>query len=388
MAKRGKHSIPHARGHARRRLAALAGVAGAVVLAALLAVVLLVAPALQQREGQLPDGTAAPTGQQTHSAQEEAVREYAAIVGLVNQADETVVPLSKLVSKTLDDDVAARIQKVLAGKDAAAALLQEASTRLQALDTAALALAASGSAGADASADDPDTADATANPDALGRAISARADMLTYGAIVLNASATAYELSDDVTDLWRAFLDGHDELQKASEAVASGTTKSVKRAQRRDQKALASFQQAQELLDGIAKKAPDAELSAERAYVKAQIKAARAAAACDEALLDEDGKAAKKHNREYQQQAERAAAAAKKLPTTTDDLVESIYYSLGADGVSVQDAQNTYEAAATRAAEADRQLAAAREAAASAASAANAASDAAASAANATSEES
>lgn len=331
----GAHYRGPARKRSRRRLLVAVAVVALVAVGA--AALVFGRPAPQPASDGASEQPAVSQPQQDSQTTPE--QEYANVVALVNQADRTVVPLSKLVSKTFDDRVAKRTKKVLKGKDSADALLEEAASRLEA---AAPRL----EGGADGE-----------RADVLSDAIGARRDMLRYGGIVLQASAGAYDLTDEVVGTWQHFLDGVSAMQDASESVAGGTTEEVKRALSSDRKALSHFKRASSLVEKIASAAPNVDLSAERGYASLQEQACEEAIASDEALLDEDAKRARKHNGAFREKSAAAAKTAKKLPATTDDLVKSIYYSLGADGVSVQEAQNSYETAAKRAAKDDRKLA-------------------------------
>lgn len=295
------------------------------------------------QQGQL-NGSQQPQTQSSQSVEQASPeQEYASVVGLVNQADDTVVPLSKVISKELGPKVEKRIEKILARQEEAAALLDEAGSRLGALAPELGQSAEGGSA--------PTLLDS----------IAARKEMLSYGCIVLRASSGAYRSTEPVVSVWQCFIKGHEALQEASGAIATGTTKEVKAALANDKRALSLFQKASGYLDEVQQIAPGADLSTERNYAELQTQAAQAAMETDRALLDEDAKAARKHNAEYGKKASAAAKAAKSLPATTDDLVKSIYYSFGTDDVSVQDAQNKYEAAAKRAAKDDKELAALSE---------------------------
>lgn len=285
-----------------------------------------------------PWGGTPPDQAHTASRQEDPAADYDRAVALVNQADETIVPLSKMVSQKLDDSLVKRIEGNLAGHDAARSLLDEAASCLD-------------------SAEGGLSGDARERARTLADSVAARSDMLAYGAVVLNASVGAYRASDDVAAAWDGLLSGHDELQKASALVTEGTTKSVKAALRHDRRALARFQEAIGRIGAVADAAPKADLSAERAYADLQVQVAQAAVQTDQALLGEDSKRAQAHNAEYLERGRAAAKAAKALPASADDLVKSVYYSLGTDDISVKDAENRYNAAAKRAAEDDRTLA-------------------------------
>lgn len=266
--------------------------------------------------------------------------EYARAVSLVNQADRTVAPLSKVISKNVTAGSAKRIDSVLAGQQSADALLDEAASSLAAVE--------------------PQLGEGTPHENAvtLADSVAARKDMLAYGCIVLKASSGAYRASDDIVRIWQNYLKGHECLQSASGTLESGTTAAVKKSLKFDRRALECYTKAGELVESVQKTAPNADLSVERSYASLQKRAAQEAVACDRALLKEDAKAAKKHNAEYGKQAAAAAKVAKTLPATTDGLVKSVYYSFGTDGVSVQDAQKRYERAAKRAAKDDKKLAA------------------------------
>lgn len=326
------------RNRKRRRIAALAVAACAVV--AVLAGGAIVHGTQAPEPQTVAEQPAQQAPQPTSTAQtQDPQSEYARIVTLVNQADRTVVPLSKVISKTVTSKVAKRIDGVLAGQQSAASLLDEAGTRLATVT--------------------PELPEGDAHDDAavLADSIAARKDMLTYGCTVLRASSGAHRAGDKVVSLWQNYLKGHEYLQSASDAVTAGTTAAVKKSLDYDERALSRFKKATELVEDVQKIAPDADLSVERKYATLQVKAAQEAVSCDRALLKEDAKAAKKHNAAYGKQAANAAKVAKTLPATTDDLVKSIYYSFGTDGVSVQEAQNRYEKAAKRAAKDDRKLA-------------------------------
>lgn len=324
MRKQGAHSVAN-KGHGfahkhklARRIALAAGCAAALALALVIVFV--------------------PVPQQARDAASDRLQE---VMAAVDHANTHVAQLSELLAGGLDDAAVQQAQQLVEGKAEAegelAAALDDLNTfrrNLDAQDARAAAL--------------------------LEQGIQARRDMLENGTAVLEASVRAYRLSGDVQKLWQALLDGHDALTASAAQLQVGTTPAVKKALASDEKAKETYQTALGLMDDLRAQAPGYAFSEERSYADKQVQAADEAIAADKALLAGDTEAAQQHMAAYQNAAVEAASIAESLPGTADDLLKSIYYSLGTDGLSVADAEAAYADAASRTAHCDEKLAAYR----------------------------
>ena len=191
----------------------------------------------------------------------------------------------------------------------------------------------------------------------LLQGIEGRQDMVEYGMPLLEASLSAYELAPQVQELWQELLDGHAALNASAAHIEIGTTSEVKKALASDKKAKENYERVLQLADGLGQAVPGYDFAAERSYAEKQLQAAGEAIAADEALLDGKTKTAKQHMTSYQQAATEAASIAESLPATADDLLKSIYYSLGTDKLSIADAEKSYAEATERTTRVDGELA-------------------------------
>ncbi len=251
-----------------------------------------------------------------------------AVTAVIDKADETVVPMSELMSQELSDEAVESISHILGKTDEAQSTLDEAtqlcSSYSNVLNKKSL----------------------LSN---LQDAISSRQAMLTNGAVVLQAGVATYELMPTAEDVYTHLTTGQDKLKEAASAIENPTTTQLKKATQLDQEALGLFEQAQDDLAAIASECPDVDLEALVAYAGAQAQTAQAALDVDAALLEESADAETLIGT-YTEKADAAAELAEAIPASGDELTKSIYYSFGTDEISVSDAETAYASAAKRAA--------------------------------------
>lgn len=263
---------------------------------------------------------------------EQAAQEFDAVVALVEESNTVITPMSELMSAELTDETVNRINEVLAGIEDAQASLKKAKSNYDKKK--------------DALAQHVDAV----TLQSLEGTIAARQDMMTYGSIILNAGTQTYAMQGNVKGAWGKVTKAQKLLVRSARNAKKGTTEKVQRALEQDQQALNLCNEARTMFEEVAAAAPAVDLSAVLDYIDAQRAAAESAIAADEALLSNDKQTAKAKTAEYGKYAKEAASLAKKLPTSADEVVKSIYYSLGTDVASVQDAETYYASAAGRAA--------------------------------------
>lgn len=261
------------------------------------------------------------------------------VVDEVDHANTYIAAMSGMLANGIGDNEAAQqAQDLVAQREAVADELVRAKKQLNAIDGFL-------------------NAEDGAVAELLSQGIGGRQAMLEYGSPLLEASLRAQELSPQVQKLWESLLDGHDALGASAAHIEVGTTPEVKKALASDKKAKGEYEDALRAIEELAQAAPECSLETERAYAEKQLRAADEAIAADQALLDGKTETAKQHMTSYRQAANEAASIAESLPATADDLLKSIYYSLGTENLSIADAEAGYAEAAQRTSDIDSELA-------------------------------
>ena len=271
--------------------------------------------------------------------QEIGTQQLEDVVNEVDHANTHIAAMSEMLANGIgDDEDAQRAQDLIAQREVIADELVRAKKQLNAIDGFL-------------DAEDKATAEL------LSQGIGGRQAMLEYGMPLLEASLRAHELSPQVQKLWQSLLDGHDALGASAAHIEVGTTPEVKKALASDKKAKGKYEDALQAIEELAQAAPGCSFETERGYAEKQLQAAGEAIAADQALLDGKTKTAKQHMASYKQAANEAASIAESLPATADDLLKSIYYSLGTENLSIADAETGYAEAAQHTSEIDSELA-------------------------------
>ena len=257
----------------------------------------------------------------------------------VSVADETLTPMSKLMSQDMSDATAQESRSLLEQTESASQALSEAFT-IFTLNKEYL------------------SAQTTREVvDGVEDAIQQRQEMIECGELVLSSAASVAGVRDKLQSAWDDMASAAEDLTDSATTTANNTSETaVGQALTYDNSAKKSLEQAQEAVKEVSEQVQGSAsaLKALEAYLDKQLEAANASIAADKALLANDTEEAAENMTAYQTALDQASILSKAVPSSREDFIKNIYYALGTEELSVMDAESRYQEAAGKATEADK----------------------------------
>ena len=239
-----------------------------------------------------------------------AISELSGTDELLAEIDAVVVDLanSDVTSLSLDDTLDVQ-KKVQDGK----------STCIDELDAAEEAV---GQVAINNSSDASNTPDSK-----VVDTITARRQMLTSGATIIDDTVSVLQARQEVTKGWQLVLAADGLAREAADIASSATSADMQASTEKSQQAIESFSKAKTALQNAEQLFPQLDLSAYMSYIDKRLEAQGYAIESNDALINRDTQAATEHNDAYNNAEKQAGELAEKLPEDPDELVVDAFNS-------------------------------------------------------------
>lgn len=264
-----------------------------------------------------------------HQRQQSNVSKLDEALGLVKQADETLMAMNAVVDDPFGADAKSNMAIVEENLDASLRLIDEADVQARA-----------------ASVDLRSSKEKEAANQTVA-AISARRALVEAGVHLLEAAQAAEESAVQADEAWDQVIKGDSLARDAAKLVTETTAENVQASKDKTNEALAVFQAASAALANAQVVYPQADLTPVASYIDKRIESLGYAIASDDAILAKNKEDAAAQNDAYNQTDSEAAALAKDLP----DMPSAIVYE--AFEQATADLAQSYSTARSQAAAAD-----------------------------------
>ncbi len=194
---------------------------------------------------------------------------------------------------------------------------------------------------------------------ALETAIAQRQEMLACAQSILAASRSAHAIRADAQTIFTEMKTAATAMADSATTTQNSTSEAaLSQALVYDKAARESLERAKAAMASCTSKLPakGSGVTSLENYLSKQLDAAQALQEADEALLAADADGATQHLNSYQAALDQTSALEKSIPTSADELVKTVYYSLGDSGLSVMDAESRYAEAAEKTKTADKAI--------------------------------
>ena len=177
--------------------------------------------------------------------------------------------------------------------------------------------------------------------------ITARRQMMTGGAAIIDDTVSALQARQEVTKGWQLVLAADGLAREAADIASSATSADMQASTEKSQQAIESFLKAKTALQNAEQLFPQLDLSAYMSYIDKRLEAQGYAIESNDALINRDTQAATEHNDAYNNAEKQAGELAEKLPENPDELVVEAF-----DGKTAS-SREMYENARSQAQSAD-----------------------------------
>ncbi len=194
---------------------------------------------------------------------------------------------------------------------------------------------------------------------ALETAIAQRQEMLACAQSILAASRSAHAIRADAQTIFTEMKTAATAMADSATTTQNSTSEAaLSQALVYDKAARESLERAKAAMASCTSKLPakGSGVTSLENYLSKQLDAAQALQEADEALLAADADGATQHLNSYQAAVDQTSALEKSIPTSADELVKTVYYSLGDSGLSVMDAESRYAEAVEKTKTADKTI--------------------------------
>ena len=177
--------------------------------------------------------------------------------------------------------------------------------------------------------------------------ITARRQMMTSGAAIIDDTVSALQARQEVTKGWQLVLAADGLAREAADIASSATSADMQASTEKSQQAIESFSKAKTALQNAEQLFLQLDLSAYMSYIEKRLEAQGYAIESNDALINRDTQAATEHNDAYNNAEKQAGELAEKLPENPDELVVEAF-----DGKTAS-SREMYENARSQAQSAD-----------------------------------
>lgn len=157
--------------------------------------------------------------------------------------------------------------------------------------------------------------------------ITARRQMMTSGAAIIDDTVSALQARQEVTKGWQLVLAADGLAREAADIASSATSADMQASTEKSQQAIESFSKAKTALQNAEQLFPQLDLSAYMSYIDKRLEAQGYAIESNDALINRDTQAATEHNDAYNNAERQAGELAEKLPEDPDELVVEAFDS-------------------------------------------------------------
>ena len=172
------------------------------------------------------------------------------------------------------------------------------------------------------------SSDASNTPDSkVVDTITARRQMLTSGATIIDDTVSVLQAKQEVTKGWQLVLAADGLAREAADIASSATSADMQASTEKSQQAIESFSKAKTALQNAEQLFPQLDLSAYMSYIDKRLEAQGYAIESNDALINRDTQAATEHNDAYNNAEKQAGELAEKLPEDPDELVVDAFNS-------------------------------------------------------------
>ena len=172
------------------------------------------------------------------------------------------------------------------------------------------------------------SSDASNTPDSkVIDTITARRQMLTSGATIIDDTVSVLQAKQEVTKGWQLVLAADGLAREAADIASSATSADMQASTEKSQQAIESFSKAKTALQNAEQLFPQLDLSAYMSYIDKRLEAQGYAIESNDALINRDTQAATEHNDAYNNAEKQAGELAEKLPEDPDELVVDAFNS-------------------------------------------------------------
>ena len=156
--------------------------------------------------------------------------------------------------------------------------------------------------------------------------ITARRQMMTSGAAIIDDTVSALQARQEATKGWQLVL-AAGLAREAADIASSATSADMQASTEKSQQAIESFSKAKTALQNAEQLFPQLDLSVYMSYIDKRLEAQGYAIESNDALIDRDTQAATEHNDAYNNAERQAGELAEKLPEDPDELVVEAFDS-------------------------------------------------------------
>lgn len=157
--------------------------------------------------------------------------------------------------------------------------------------------------------------------------ITARRQMMTSGAAIIDDTVSALQARQEATKGWQLVLAADGLAREAADIASSATSADMQASTEKSQQAIESFSKAKTALQNAEQLFPQLDLSSYMSYIDKRLEAQGYAIESNDALINRDTQAATEHNDAYNNAERQAGELAEKLPEDPDELVVEAFDS-------------------------------------------------------------
>lgn len=157
--------------------------------------------------------------------------------------------------------------------------------------------------------------------------ITARRQMMTSGAAIIDDTVSALQARQEVTKGWQLVLAADGLAREAADIASSATSADMQASTEKSQQVIESFSKAKTALQNAEQLFPQLDLNAYMSYIDKRLEAQGYAIESNDALINRDTQAATDYNDAYNNAEKQAGELAEKLPEDPDELVVEAFDS-------------------------------------------------------------
>lgn len=157
--------------------------------------------------------------------------------------------------------------------------------------------------------------------------ITARRQMMTSGAAIIDDTVSALQARQEATKGWQLVLAADGLAREAADIASSATSADMQASTEKSHQAIESFSKAKTALQNAEQLFPQLDLSAYMSYIDKRLEAQGYAIESNDALINRDTQAATEHNDAYNNAEKQAGELAEKLSENPDELVVEAFDS-------------------------------------------------------------
>ena len=239
------------------------------------------------------------------SSNSQAHKELDQAIALIEEADEVVIKVDAAIDETVTRDSLSDLEDLISQiPDAKDTLLEATDIAQKAHDKIS-------------STEDREFAQHVID------SASARSEMLSSAAILLDADRSAMTAAAALTDAFAKGVDADAKMREAVETVE--TIPDASESKELNTQARDLFQEAVDLANQAQEAMPEASLGTVIDYFQTRLDSVNIAIESDQAVLDEDAATVKSLNKDYAEKDEKAVELAKQIPSDPLSLIYSAY---------------------------------------------------------------